>query len=402
MAGGIRLSDNQLIDWLRLIRTDGVGPRTFQSLLNHFGSAAAAVEGLPELSLRKSGRRTEVYAAQAAERELEAVKRMGAVLLPRGDDRYPVRLANIDSAPPLITAIGKLDMLNRPAVAIVGSRNASFAGLRMAEQLSTGLGRQGYVVVSGLARGIDTSAHTASLASGTIAVLAGGLDKPYPDENRRLFDQLCKDGVVVAEMPVGWEPRGRDFPRRNRIISGLSLGVVVVEAALKSGSLITSRFALEQGREVFAVPGSPLDPRAEGPNQLIRNGATLVRNADDIHEDLEPILGRDQGELGIEDSGNATASRTPLWDEFDWLDDGTTAPAISEQQPYDGWEEQAGHQTSKKIRNLLSSAPMDPDDIARLAGLPIRDVQLALFDLDNEGVLERVAGGKVSLKMAAE
>jgi DNA processing protein len=401
MAGGIRLSDTQLIDWLRLIRTEGVGPRTFQSLLNHFGSAAEAVAGLPDLSMRKSGRRTEVYSLDAAARELDTVKRMGAELLPRGDDRYPARLANIDSAPPLITAIGRLEMLNRPGVAIVGSRNASFAGLRMAEQLATGLGRQGYVVVSGLARGIDTSAHAASLVSGSIAVLAGGLDKPYPDENRRLFEQLCKEGVVVAEMPVGWEPRGRDFPRRNRIISGLSLGVVVVEAALKSGSLITSRFALEQGREVFAVPGSPLDPRAEGPNKLIRDGAKLVRNADDIHEELEPILGRDPETKGVEETSSQGA-RTPLWDEFDWLDEGAAPPVLTEQQPYDGWEEQTGPQASEKIRGLLTSAPMDPDDIARLAGLPIRDVQLALFDLDSEGILERAAGGKVSLKATVQ
>jgi DNA processing protein len=281
VAQGIKLSDDQILEWLRLIRTEGVGPRTFVSLINRYGGAAAALEMLPELAAKRGVPSPQICTRAQAEAEFLAVKRFGARFVARGEADYPKALAEIDSAPPLLTVIGKLNLAAQPLVSLVGSRNASTAGLKMAERLAIGLGNAGYGIVSGLARGIDTRAHQASMKTGAIAVVAGGLDKLYPEENRGLFEELCEKGAVVTEMPMGWQPRGRDFPRRNRIVAGLSLGTVIIEAALKSGSLITARFANEQGRVVFAVPGSPFDLRAEGPNDLIREGAMLVRNAED-------------------------------------------------------------------------------------------------------------------------
>ncbi|MGL4241135.1 MAG: DNA-processing protein DprA, partial [Beijerinckiaceae bacterium] len=341
MTGGptasLKLSDAQLVNWLRRVRTDGIGPKTFQSLINQFGGAAEAIEALPELSRRRTGRRIEPASGEAVEREIAAARRMGARFVARGEAAYPMALAAIDSAPPIIAVIGSLPPRSASAIAIVGSRNASLPGLKMAEKLATGLGRNEYVVVSGLARGIDTRAHEASLPTGTIAVLAGGLDRPYPEENRGLFERICADGAVVSEMPFGWEARGRDFPRRNRIISGLSLGVVVVEANQKSGSLITSRFALEQGRQVYAVPGSPLDPRAEGPNSLIRQGAILVTSADDVHDDIHRLRERVPTQMSMLDA--KSAGETPLWDELEWLGSGLEPPKTADEPPFDGWHE---------------------------------------------------------------
>jgi DNA processing protein len=406
MITSTRLSHTQLIDWLRLLRTDGIGPRTFQSLINQFGSASEAVIGLPELARRKGGRIGTIPSVDIAEKELAAAQRMGARFLARGDGAYPKALAAIDSAPPLLAVVGPLDLANTALIAIVGSRNASSAGLRMAEQLAEGFGRGGYGVVSGLARGIDTRAHHASRATGTVGVLAGGLDKLYPEENRKLFEALCAEGAVVSEMPFGWEPRGRDFPRRNRIISGLSLGTVIVEAARKSGSLITARFALEQGRGIFAVPGSPLDPRAEGPNDLIHNdSAKLIRNAQDVMDELNPIRGREFEPPRMEDAGGHEET-APLWDEFDWLDGSKPAPHAPAHPPFDGWEEPTmpmrddvqPSEAHDLIINLLGFAPTEPDELARAAQLSARQVQVALFELEEEGHIERDVSGRVMLK----
>lgn len=268
---GIRLSDTQRLDWLRLARSEGVGPRTFHGLINRFGGARAALDALPDLAAAR-GRRVSLCSAQDAEREFEDARRLGVRLLASGEEDYPSRLLEIPGPPPILSVRGRVELLEAPSVGLVGARNASASGRKMAGRLAEGLGRAGYAVASGLARGIDVEAHRASLASGTIAVLAGGLDKPYPPENRALYDEIVEKGIAVSEMPFGLSPRGRDFPRRNRLISGLSLGVVVVEAARRSGSLITARLANEQGREVFAVPGSPLDPRCEGSNDLLREG----------------------------------------------------------------------------------------------------------------------------------
>src|SRR6266853_1474580 len=262
------LSPAQRLDWLRLIRSENVGPRTFRALINHCGSAGAALKALPDLARRGgAGRPARICPREDAEQELAAAARMGVAFLALGEDEYPARLATIDDAPPLLAVRGQAAVLKEPMIAMVGSRNASAAGVKFAEQLARDLGAAGFVVVSGLARGIDAAAHRASVATGTVAALAGGHDHIYPPEHVPLVDALIQHGAAVSEMPFGYEPRGRDFPRRNRLISGLAHGVIVVEAAQKSGSLITGRMALEQNREVFAVPGSPLDPRAAGTNE---------------------------------------------------------------------------------------------------------------------------------------
>lgn len=277
------LTDAERIDWLRLIRTENVGPVTFHRLLDQYGTAKRAIEVLPELA-RRGGRikPLKIAAKVEAEREFAANARIGARLLCSCEPEYPEPLAAIDDAPPVISVRGHVHLLNRRAVALVGARNASLNGRKFAEKLARDLGEAGLVVISGLARGIDTAAHAGALRTGTVAVMAGGVDVVYPDENQVLYRDIVAQGAVIAESVVGTQPQARHFPRRNRIVSGCSLGVLVVEAALKSGSLITARMALEQGREVFAVPGSPLDPRCNGTNDLIRNGATLVERAEDV------------------------------------------------------------------------------------------------------------------------
>src|ERR1700716_4013870 len=270
------LTDAQRIDWLRLIRSDNVGPRTFRSLINHFGSARRAPERLPDLARRGGAQRPgRIFGEEDARAELAASKRLGVSLIAPGEAGYPPRLSVLDDAPPLLGVRGAQDVLMRPVIAIVGSRNASGAGLKFAGTLSRDLSDAGFVIASGLARGIDQAAHRASLDSGTVAMLAGGHDRIYPPEHEDLLATIIGDGgAAISEMPMGHVPRARGFPRRNRLISGAALGVVVVEAALRSGSLITARIAAEQGREVFAVPGSPLDPRAARTNALLKQGAT--------------------------------------------------------------------------------------------------------------------------------
>jgi len=289
----VSLTDEQRLDWLRLIRSENIGPRTFRTLINHYGGAKAALAALPELARRGGAARAgRICSQDEAERELRAAARIAVRFVALGEIDYPARLAATDDAPPLLAVRGSSAYLARPMLAIVGSRNASGAGMKFAEFLARELGSAGLVIVSGLARGIDAAAHRASLATGTVAVLAGGQERVYPPEHAGLLDQIVEHGVAVSEMPLGWEPRARDFPRRNRLISGLSVGVLIVEAARRSGSLITARMALEQGREVFAVPGSPLDPRSEGTNALLKQGATLVTEAEDVLAVVRPILDR--------------------------------------------------------------------------------------------------------------
>jgi DNA processing protein len=305
---GVRLTDEQRLDWLRLIRSDNVGPRTFRALINHFGGARAALAALPDLARRGgAGRPARVCSREDAEREFKAAKSLGVTFCALGEENYPLRLQMIDDAPPLIAIRGNSVALAMPMVAIVGARNASAAGVRFAERLARDLGSEGFAIVSGLARGIDAAAHRASLATGTVAVLAGGHDHIYPPEHADLAEAILAQGALVSEMPLGWEPRAHDFPRRNRLISGLAAGIVIVEAAKRSGSLITARLALEQGREVFAVPGSPLDPRAEGSNSLLKQGAALVTEAADVVNVLRPILGQplDRAVEEARASGNA-------------------------------------------------------------------------------------------------
>jgi DNA processing protein len=366
---GAALSDEERIDWLRLIRSENVGPRGFRSLLRYFGSARAALAQLPELARRGGAGTLRICSRSEAERELDAARALGICLIGLGEPEYPARLAEIDDAPPLIAVRGKSSALVRPMVAMVGSRNASAAGAKIAAQLARDLAAAGFVVVSGLARGIDAAAHRASLASGTVAVLAGGHDRIYPAEHAPLVDAILEDGAAVSEMPLGWEPRARDFPRRNRLISGLSVGVVIVEAAQRSGSLITARFALEQGREVFAVPGSPLDPRAQGANSLLKQGATLVTEAADVIAAIEPILGR-------------AIARPPPPSE---------APPVEA----DAADARDGH--AHAIAGLLGPTPIAIDDLVRLSGAPAATVRRVLLELELAGRIERHGGGLVSM-----
>jgi DNA processing protein len=277
-----RLNHRQRLAWLRLIRSENVGPATFRALVNEFGGAEAAVDALPVLSRR----------GEEAEAELMVAESLGASLVAIGEPGYPPALAQVDAPPPLLYAKGRLDLADIPIVAIVGARNGSAVGQKFTRALATDLGHEGFVIASGLARGIDTAAHLAALERGTIAVLAGGIDNDYPPENEELHRSISEQGLLISERSPGFSPRAKDFPRRNRLISGISLGVVVVEAAERSGSLITARLAGEQGREVFAVPGSPLDPRSAGTNNLLKQGACLITSARDIIEALAPILGR--------------------------------------------------------------------------------------------------------------
>jgi DNA processing protein len=359
------LTDAQRIDWLRLIRSDNVGPRTFRSLVNHFGSAKLALERLPDLARRGGAARAgRICSEDDARGELAASKRLGVNLVAPGEAGYPPRLATLDDAPPLLGVRGALEVLMRPMIAIVGSRNASGAGLKFAGALARDLGDAGFVIVSGLARGIDQAAHRASLESGTVAVLAGGHDKVYPPEHGDLLAAMLKSGGAISEMPMGHVPRARDFPRRNRLISGAALGVVVVEAAHRSGSLITARIAAEQGREVFAVPGSPLDPRAAGTNDLIKQGATLTTEASDVINAVEPIMGRP---IELREPGE-----DPLTPEPDASD-------------------------RTRIVDLLGPTPILLDDLIRMAGTSPAIVRTVLLELELAGRLERHGGGLVSL-----
>ena len=366
-AESAALSDEERLDWLRLIRSENVGPRSFKSLLRYCGSARAALAQLPELARRGGAARVRICSRAEAERELAATRALGVRLVGLREAAYPARLAEIDDAPPLLAVRGGASALARPMIAMVGSRNASAAGAKIAAQLARDLGDAGFIIVSGLARGIDAAAHRASVASGTVAVLAGGHDRIYPAEHAPLLDQILEHGAAVSEMPLGWEPRARDFPRRNRLISGLAVGIVVVEAARRSGSLITARFALEQGREVFAVPGSPLDPRAEGTNSLIKQGATPVTEADDVVSVLRPIIGAD---LPAREDDADEAEQSPA------------EPAPDERA---------------RVIALLSPAPVSIDDLIRLSGTSTRIVRMVLLELEIAGRIERHGGGLVSL-----
>lgn len=389
----VSLTDQQRLDWLRLIRSEGVGPRTFGALCGRYGGAAGALEALPDLA-RRAGRPIRVPRRDEAERELDEARRWGARFVAIGEADYPKTLAAIDSAPPLLAVRGRAEVFANPMVAIVGSRNASAAGLKFTDRLAHGLAAAGFAVVSGLARGIDAQAHKGSLSSGTVAALAGGHDKLYPPDHAALLDAILERGASVSEMPMGWVPRGRDFPRRNRIVSGLALGVVVVEAARRSGSLITARFALEQGREVFAVPGSPLDPRAEGTNDLIRQGATLCADADHVVTALAPLVAMEPAPGRMEEPGGKFPPAVePLWDEFD-VDGVAPAPAgltdaAAEDRPLAG--------NHDRLVALLGPSPIMVDDLVRASGLAARDVQLVLLDLELAGRLERHGGNSVSL-----
>ncbi|HEX4297378.1 MAG TPA: DNA-processing protein DprA [Devosia sp.] len=370
-ATGTSLTPSQKIAWLRLIRTDNVGPVTFRQLINRTGSAEAAISELPRLASRV-GAGARVPSISEAEDEIAALEKLGGRLVASSEPGYPPLLPYISAAPPLLSVIGGDRLELGRAVAIVGARNASAAGQRMTQMLAAEVGAQGYVIVSGLARGIDAAAHSASLSTGTVAVLAGGMDHIYPEENIPLAHAIVEHGgMLVTEMPMGWQPRAQDFPRRNRLVSGLALGVVVIEAAKRSGSLITARLALEQNREVFAVPGSPLDPRAEGANHLIQEGARLVTSAADIVEGLQ----------------GADPSRTILF-EPDWEPEG--GDVAIEVEPSTG--------DRAKLIEALSPTPVQVDALITTTRLPVTAVQTLLLELDLAGRIEWSSGQLVALK----
>lgn len=372
---GIALNDRQRISWLRLIRSDNVGPATFRDLINHFGTAETALAMLPELSRRGGSTRAIRIATEAeAEQELETAARFGARFLGIGEPDYPAALRQIDGAPPLLAVKGDLSAASLPAVGVVGSRNASISGAKFAALMARDIGRAGYAIISGLARGIDTAAHRASLETGTIAAMAGGLDRPYPPENIDLLREIWDGrGLAISEMPFGWEARARDFPRRNRLIAGVALGVVVVEAAARSGSLITARLAGDFGRLVFAVPGSPLDPRCEGTNGLLKDGATVTTRPDDVLQALAPLTAIDlfSGREADEPGGS---------------EDHGMAPPPSDND-------------RARITDALGPTPVEIDDIVRHTGLAPSAVYLVLLELDIAGRLHRHPGGLVSIAM---
>lgn len=363
------LTPLQRRDWLRLSLSENVGPVTFRQLIDRFGDATAAIAALPELS-RKGGltRPLRLYGEQEAETDLERGEAFGAEAVVAGEKKYPELLRHIDAAPPLLWIKGKSEFVNASAVAIVGARNASALGLKFARKLASEIGQAGHIIVSGLARGIDTAAHEAAMSTGTMAVLAGGIDIVYPPENGGLQALIGEQGLLVSEMKPGTTPRAEHFPRRNRIISGMARATIVVEAALRSGSLITARRAAEQGREVFAVPGSPLDPRAEGTNKLIRDGATLVTSSADILETLNQTFAA---------KGN-----------------GFFEPENSFIHPID-----AGENDRRRILSLLSPSPVDIDDLIRESGIAPAAVAGIVLELELAGRIVRHPRGAVSLRV---
>lgn len=358
------LSRPERIAWTRLARTPRIGPLTFHRLIGRFRTAAAALEALPRIS--------NIAAApeDRAQAELERVEALGARLIASCEPDYPPLLAQLDAPPPLLAVRGEAALLKRPTIAIVGSREGSAAALMFAERIAAGLGEAGFTIVSGMARGVDAAAHKGGLATGTAAVLAGGLDHPYPPQNLTLHEQICARGVVVSEAPLGNAPRARDFPRRNSIISGLSRAVVIIEAALRSGSLITARAAADQGRDVMAAPGSPLDPRARGSNALIKQGATLIESAEDVIAAL----------------GDGAAPLRPLsaGPLFADLDAPPPPPGLA-----------------KRIHELLSPTPVHVNDLARLLNAPAGAVAAALTELELNGQAASLPGGYAAVPGAA-
>ena len=377
-----RLSEAERIAWLRLARTGGVGPRTFRKLLDRFGTARRALGELPALihTLHLGDDRFRLCPAEEAEAELEALRARGCHLLLASEPAYPAGLREIADPPPVITIRGDPAVLETALVAVVGARNASGNGRSFARTLARDLAAGGLVVVSGLARGIDSAAHEGALEAGglTVAVVAAGVDVAYPPENAALMERVAAAGAIVSERPLGAEPQARHFPKRNRLIAGLSVGIVVVEAAPQSGSLITARLAAEQGREVMAVPGSPLDPRHRGTNRLLRDGATLIESAEDVLAALGPQL-----------QPHRRPARRPAPIPRVAAAHTTHAEALpAATGPLD---------LARLVAEQLSPEPLLVDDLIRQCGAPTADVHRTLLDLELEGRLERHPGGRVSL-----
>ncbi len=369
------VSTNEKLNWLRLSRTENVGPITFYRLVERYASAGQALEALPELA-RRGGRKKPLIAPKkdVIEAEYEALQKLGGDIITAACPEYPLALTAIDDAPPVLSYLGDITLAQQSCLAMVGARNASLNGRKLANKLAAGLCVQSQIIVSGLARGIDTAAHTGALSckntGGTIAVVASGIDVVYPPENQTLYKQIIECGLILAESPLGQQPFAASFPRRNRIVSGLSKAVIVVEATMRSGSLITARMAGEQGRDVMAVPGSPIDPRAQGPNHLIREGATLIRNADDVMEIIRSFSG--------------TGLREPLYSaplHFGPCDIEDNIPEISKEE----------------LLTYLSFTPIAVDELLRNCQLSIPALQTILLELELAGRLQRLPGNRISL-----
>jgi DNA processing protein len=366
MGAARKLSDEERIAWLRLARTESIGPITFHDLLQRFGSASAAIDALPDLARRGGRTRTiSVYARARAEDELAAAARVKAQVVAAGERGYPPFLRHVHGAPPLLCIAGNPDLADMDSVAIVGARNASALGLKFTRMIARTLADNHILVASGLARGIDTAAHEASLHHATAAVLAGGIDHIYPPENEKLHREIGERGLLISEMPPGTAPKAEHFPRRNRIISGMSRAIIVVEAALRSGSLITARFAAEQGRDVFAVPGSPLDPRAEGCNRLIKDGAQILTSVEDVLDALR-MVPRPAAGLFLEPAAPEPHTETSESDRDHLL-------------------------------TFLSPTETHVDDLIRESRLPAEVVTALLLELEIAGRVNRAKGGRVAL-----
>jgi DNA processing protein len=368
------LSLSEKLNWLRLCRTENVGPITFYRLVERYASASQALEALPELS-RRGGRKKPLVAPKmdVIEAEYETLQKNGGDIVTAMCPEYPLALSAIDDAPPILSYLGDIRLAQQSCLGMVGARNASLNGKKLASRLAADLGKQDQIIVSGLARGIDTAAHTGALERGTIAVVAGGIDIVYPPENQGLFEQIREKGLILAESKLGQQPFAASFPRRNRIVSGLSKAVIVVEATMRSGSLITARMAGEQGRDVMAVPGSPIDPRAQGPNHLIREGATLIRDASDIMEIIRSFSG--------------TGMREPLYSVPYHLGPSEIIEDVSEK-------------TKNEVIDQLSYSPIAVDELIRSCQLSIPALQTILLELELAGRVQRLPGNAVSLREA--
>ena len=391
-----KLDDGERLACLRLIRSENVGQVTFRQLINHYGGAAQALEALPELSKRGGKRRPiTICSKAAAEAELQAARKARATPVFTIEPGYPKYLATIDTPPPMLYIRGREELPSRPAIAIVGSRQSSAARVKLAQLFANQLGEAGYVIVSGLARGIDGAAHTASLSTGTVAVLAGGLDNIYPPEHAGLYEQIGLDGCLVSEQPPGFTPRAQDFPRRNRIISGIALGVLIIEAAARSGTLVTARYGAEQGREVFAVPGHPLDPCAEGTNRLLKSGATFVTEPDDVLSALRPLTGWSEGPGQSDDPGADFGANTTAL-QFNAGSDQLNATMRPPPLPRNNGAD-LDQADRVQILSALGPAPVDLDAIVRCTGLALRTVQIGLMELELAGRLTRPGIGLIAL-----
>ncbi|WP_455478408.1 DNA-processing protein DprA [Bartonella sp. B10] len=383
---GIPLTDRQRLNWLRLLRSENVGAVSFRNLIDHYKTAENALDALPELS-RKGGLCAPIRIAtlEDAEKEMQKAERLGVQFVCLGEPNYPAFLKTIEASPPLISIKGNFSAFQKPSIGVVGSRNASAAGKKLAAQFANFLGNSGFTIISGLARGIDSIAHQASLLTGTVAVMAGGIDHIYPSENKKLYDDIIANGgAIVSEMPISWKPRAIDFPRRNRIIAGLSLGLLVVEATMRSGSLITARQAAEMGRLVFCIPGSPLDPRSVGTNNLIKDGALLTTHPSDIVETLTPLI------------------PTTVSPQLDFFEESTFSQFQQESlNPLDATNlpvHLIGDDAERAaVLSALSTTPIDLDTLSSHSGVSLQNLYLLLVELDLAGKLIRHSGGYVSL-----